>query len=1544
MATYLTGSNKYIPQIQPYQPDLNFYKSVLDTKTAQYEAGYDRVNSIYGTLLNSALTRQDTSSMRNDFFSKANNEIQRLAGVDLSMEDNQTAAFQVFKPLTTNKLFAKDVNFTKDLYSEYDRSEFFRDCINEKECGGKYWQGGVDYLQYKAKDFAEADEKTAMGMESPKYVPFVNVVSDAVDFAIKSKLEMQTVTSDGRYIYTTTNGQPMQAPLHSYFMAKYGNDQKAADMYNVSAYLQRKNYGQEKASQFGSTEAAEADYIQQVISAADKANREYKKAAENTKEDINAKKGIVEDYVKTRGVDPEVDKDLIEYYRRLNDDESVAENADTFYKESLDISSPSSMDGLSQTQLAYRADAILARNLLDGDMASAASAYASMTQKQDVKADPIYLENLNFSHQMSLESFKQQNDWKKSAWTYANDLEKKLWESRLDTDVEPGKFEKSLGFLNNSVAKAVSSMTDWLGGEEDDSDTADSETSSRAKTPEQRKYEADLRENALKQKAQKENELEYYIHELRGHTSAQVWESMGAEKMASLGFTDRNQLMFLDSQEQQINDAKKLYEAKTKGTALTQTDEFRANAYAMGWGADVQSYSQHLNEWGPYIKSSPLAKVAAGQPGATTASPQTSQTQQTSQVGSPDITNVPDSSATASVNSTQTNFVQLPASDTPATAQTTTPVSTQLPVDSFANATAATMPSVTQVAESLATPQPTNLPPGLLSRILDKGFFPELVEELKQQQYFATNPEAANEVANLVFGTASDYAKVVNAQEAIPEMYKDDLITNIKSYLAGSTTEENFLLGVLMPYSDSNPEEAVATASKVNPTSTQEYKNIDIPTGSELMDALYNGGMALMANKLQSKNAITAGRSEDANDMRKFKHETVSLIVSKYQDKIKNGNANEKKSALNTLKKIFPRYAAMNLIGANGEIKSPTASAFTAIPVEDSYNNALSTYNGDPMFRDDVTDNEAIVQATSMVNIQIQTEDSRVKVDQYNIAQIGNKMLTNPGLAGSEGLAPFMDKYLFKNMGSIFSPNTPANGSPLKAVRTKEDFMKDMYSSEKIWAQADILADAAISNAVISKENVYQNQIMHAQSGSAGAGFGMGMGGMEVASAVEDIELRKNKLNPAVAVRLANKANALLGRPAEETYFNRGVSKNIADIGIVVDELNAAGHNGKELLKEAFMETWSSEGRTTEWDVYTLYAQNNNGQVPRIDFQEIPIIGYDKFVKEYGLAAADENTNLQMYTPKNLIGDAYSGQGGDVALPYKINFNEGIDLATGTGNQDLIGLIDNTKNVLNSVGRDAPYYERGFVLDMPYSDVVKELDMSDADTKDWDWGGGDVTLFDYKDVIGGSLESKHKNKAEGLNKLMEQMRNDLGAQANLNQFHKLDLLQGVVKTYPIAVGTSDMTAYQVTLNGDYVKSKGFQEHNRDKIFTILIPKYKAENTLYKRAVKSDWVDLALWANGSANIDLPNSGKISITQDNMNNYVMNGQMYLPDSITGQNTLQQLSPQTVSQSTLPGWLFADQIFQQLFNNYKNTQQTRQNTKANAQLLRDPQELLN
>ena len=37
MATYLQGVQDYIPQIQPAQPDFNFYNTVLQTKQNQYD-------------------------------------------------------------------------------------------------------------------------------------------------------------------------------------------------------------------------------------------------------------------------------------------------------------------------------------------------------------------------------------------------------------------------------------------------------------------------------------------------------------------------------------------------------------------------------------------------------------------------------------------------------------------------------------------------------------------------------------------------------------------------------------------------------------------------------------------------------------------------------------------------------------------------------------------------------------------------------------------------------------------------------------------------------------------------------------------------------------------------------------------------------------------------------------------------------------------------------------------------------------------------------------------------------------------------------------------------------------------------------------------------------------------------------------------------------------------------------------------------------------------------------------------------------------------
>ena len=1502
MATYLKGSNKYIPQIQPYQPDFNFYKTVLDTKTAQYEAGYDRVNSIYGTLLNSPLTRQDTSTMRNDFFSKANNEIQRLAGVDLSMEDNQRAAFQVFKPLTTNKLFAKDVNFTKDVYNEYDRAEFFRNCLNPKDCGGKYWDGGVQYLQYKAQDFANATEQEAMNMSAPKYVPFVNVVDDAVDFAIKSKLEMQTVSSDGRYIYTTTNGTPMEAPLYNYFLAKYGNEQQVADMYNVSAYLQRKNYGQEKAAEFGSEEAAEADYIRQVIDAENKANRESKIASQENKETINAKKTVVEDYIKQNGVDSDEDQDLIEYYRRLNDDEAVADETDNYYTQSLDITSPTALEGLSQSALAARADAILARGLLSKDLANAATSYAQLTQKQDVKADPIYLENLNFSHQVSLKGMEIENQWRKAAYDYANDLEKKLIDSRLKTDLKPTAYQKSLGLLNGATAAILDQFAKTFDGEEDDVDTIDEEedTKKRSKSPAELAYEMQLQENAMKQKELRENELEFYIHQLRGHGSEAVWNSMGAAKLSMLGITKKEDIAFLDSGDVQQKAAEQA-------------------GISTGGGQGAQQTQQAPSGDGTQVQTPPADSTAV-----TTNIP----------------TNLPDSTAAP---------------------QTEQQVSTELPTDTSSVATTDSIPFSQKYANPQVQAQATQQGDpfaGLqtqqdideLNEYAQASNFEKLFNPRAQEFNRALEASVDSSAVEQILKAGEQYSQFATGADSLSGSLKNILRTDIRASVAGTKSTESSLMAALMPY-QLIASDKETTVGAIDPTTTEEFKNIQLPNNESFISALWDSGLALTAEKIRYKNAITAGTFTENPDITDFKAGTVDFLLSKYQDKVQNGTPSEKKSALSTIKKMFPGAARMGLIGDDGQIKNSDIFPYMKLGISSSENfdKIVNEYEKDPMFRNDPDKlSGKISEQLAFASQQSQTEKAMQIIDQYNIAKIGDKMETNPGMIGNATgteVRDFMNKYIFKQMGNINAPNSPANGAALKAVRSREDFEFDIYNNPKIQAAASVIADAAIVNADALETNANTAVAFTSQYSNSP---------MAAASTYGAV-LSKNPLNPNISKRFAEKANKALGKDPDAWFFNKGFSGNPADVSYIVNQLNQNGLNGKALLEESIMETWTSEGRTTEWNVYQSYAtamERKGAQPAYLEFPEIPVVGYDTFSREYGIAAADKNTDLQTYSPRNLIADTYKGQGGLTAQPYGINFNEGVELAVATGNQDFIGLIDNLKQSISSVDRKTPYNQRSYLLNMPYADVLNKLNISDETPAEWSWDSyvdqplsGKLTFENlYETMFSETIEGNHKKNSEKLLNLLGNLQTELKNQGNLGNFGKLDLLEGQIKTYPIGAGTAAMTAYEIILNGEKAKSMGYQQDNKDLVFTALIPRTQATNSLYKRTTNNDWVDLALWATGKAVIDVPGSGMVTITQDAEDNYVMNGQIYTLDEINGLTAPQQLESQRASKGTLPGYLFANQLMEQLINNFKYQAQLKVNTKAQkTNLEKNPYKLL-
>ena len=78
MATYIQGLTDYIPQIQPFQTDLNFYGNIMQTRQNMYDAAKKKVSDLYGSLLYAPLTGDNNIKRRDEFFKFIDNDIYRI--------------------------------------------------------------------------------------------------------------------------------------------------------------------------------------------------------------------------------------------------------------------------------------------------------------------------------------------------------------------------------------------------------------------------------------------------------------------------------------------------------------------------------------------------------------------------------------------------------------------------------------------------------------------------------------------------------------------------------------------------------------------------------------------------------------------------------------------------------------------------------------------------------------------------------------------------------------------------------------------------------------------------------------------------------------------------------------------------------------------------------------------------------------------------------------------------------------------------------------------------------------------------------------------------------------------------------------------------------------------------------------------------------------------------------------------------------------------------------------------------------------------------
>jgi len=404
MATYLPGVTDYIPQIQPFVPDYNFYAGALQMKQSKYDAARKQLSTIYGSLLNAPMTRDDNLENRESFFKTIEQDIHKMSGMDLSLAQNYEAAADIFTQLLDNKHIVKDMVWTKQFENEYKRSEGFRNCVDPDKCGGGWWEGGQQLLMYNRDEFKRADKNTALKMGNARYTPSQDITKMALQLAKDADLNVSIDQDTGQWITTTKNGPLIMAPLQNLFMGSIGNNPKVMEYYQAQEEYTRKSFMYENEGVYGSLEAAEQAYINELTPVIESIFAKYEDNVNDNVETQGKKVKYIEDQIQNATPDKRT------RLEKLRDEQLGIQN---LYNETLEdakqVNGTMAVAAANGQYTGTQLDRIMASYNLGVEIGNVAQIMAHRNYEFKIKENPYSMEAVRHKNRMMLEEFKHAN-------------------------------------------------------------------------------------------------------------------------------------------------------------------------------------------------------------------------------------------------------------------------------------------------------------------------------------------------------------------------------------------------------------------------------------------------------------------------------------------------------------------------------------------------------------------------------------------------------------------------------------------------------------------------------------------------------------------------------------------------------------------------------------------------------------------------------------------------------------------------------------------------------------------------------------------------------------------------------------------------------------------------------------------------------------------------------------------------------------------------------------------------------------------------------
>ena len=414
MATYIQGVTDYIPDYQPFQPDLNFIGNYLQTKQSQYDTNFNNINNLYGKYLHAELTREPNIKRKDDYLKQIDFNLKRVARLDLSLQKNVEQATQIFAPFYKDSYLMKDMAYTKDFANKYNAVTATKKSL-DKKISDTYWDTGVESMLYQKDEFKNSTDDESLQFGNVEYTPYVNAVDTYVENAKKLGISSDITKSDGRYFIRKKNGDMIIPSLQNIFAADFSSSPAIQAVYKTEAYVNRKKHIKEHASEFGGNLVeAEKSYltkqyatIQEYIKLKHDGNKkeleEVTVKVEEGKKNVNEGKGnqFSPGYFRSLDEALGVATKNEAYTSKLND-----EISDKTSKTAVTSSAPS--DVLNNiTLLKAKVDAGVASMFAERDVNLAAYKYSRIGMVEDISADPYGVSAQNNAYAVARQRSQQ---------------------------------------------------------------------------------------------------------------------------------------------------------------------------------------------------------------------------------------------------------------------------------------------------------------------------------------------------------------------------------------------------------------------------------------------------------------------------------------------------------------------------------------------------------------------------------------------------------------------------------------------------------------------------------------------------------------------------------------------------------------------------------------------------------------------------------------------------------------------------------------------------------------------------------------------------------------------------------------------------------------------------------------------------------------------------------------------------------------------------------------------------------------------------------